>query len=210
MQEDTVKGREEEEDQEKDPMPMPEGFSSATLMSFDETGRADGRGQGAVLELIYECFARGGTEALFKLAAETTPVREFFDASVWVATPPLGRGWGGHTYTHQRQLITSEDLVAIRDSYSIPSNIVLSPSDSHETSRDYRPKHICLNESMLRAGVRIPFEFRVIEALLAFHVSLRMSPPIPGSEGATRQIGTYGGALGLQAAPGLCSILQER
>ncbi|KAL6006509.1 hypothetical protein ACLOJK_037465 [Asimina triloba] len=35
-------------------------MSPAALLSFDETGRADGRGQGMVLELIYEHVARGG------------------------------------------------------------------------------------------------------------------------------------------------------
>ncbi|KAL5986919.1 hypothetical protein ACLOJK_015254 [Asimina triloba] len=71
----------------------------------------------------------------------------------------------------EKRLISFEDLVAIRDYYGIPRSIILSPPEPYESPRDYCPGHICLNESMLRVGVRIPFEFEVVEVLLAFHVS---------------------------------------
>ncbi|KAL5973113.1 hypothetical protein ACLOJK_037139, partial [Asimina triloba] len=77
----------------------------------------------------------------------------------------------------KEQLVTSEDLDVIRDNYNIPSNIILLPPASHETSQEYHPRHLCLNEYMLRAGVRVPFEFRVAKALLAFHISpTRVTP----------------------------------
>ncbi|KAL6000470.1 hypothetical protein ACLOJK_024169 [Asimina triloba] len=95
----------------------------------------------------------------------------------------------------ERQFITFEDLIAIRDSYGIPSSIVLLPSNPYETTRDYRFGHICLNESMLRAEIWIPFEFVVAEALLAFHVS--SAHVIPHSWKV------------IPAALGLCGVLQE-
>ncbi|KAL5986370.1 hypothetical protein ACLOJK_014703 [Asimina triloba] len=75
------------------------------------------------------------------------------------------------------QFLTFEDLGMIRDSYNIPNSIIKLPLASHETSRDYHPRHLCLNEYMLRAGVRVPCEFGVAEALVAFHVSpTRVTP----------------------------------
>ncbi|KAL5988992.1 hypothetical protein ACLOJK_027094 [Asimina triloba] len=75
------------------------------------------------------------------------------------------------------QLITLEDLIVIRDSYGIPRSIALTPLKSHETSWDYRPEYLYLNESILRAGVQIPFEFGVAEVLSAFYVSpARVTP----------------------------------
>ncbi|KAL5978370.1 hypothetical protein ACLOJK_029487 [Asimina triloba] len=71
----------------------------------------------------------------------------------------------------EKQPITLEDLDVIREGYSIPSSIVLSASAVHETSRDHCPGHLYLNECMLGARVRIPFDFRVAEALCAFNVS---------------------------------------
>ncbi|KAL6004123.1 hypothetical protein ACLOJK_004670 [Asimina triloba] len=61
----------------------------------------------------------------------------------------------------EEQPITPEDLNTIREGYNIPISIVLSaPAPAlHETSQDYHPGHLCLNEHMLRAGVRVPFEF---------------------------------------------------
>ncbi|KAL6002270.1 hypothetical protein ACLOJK_034200 [Asimina triloba] len=72
----------------------------------------------------------------------------------------------------EKHLVMSEDLDVIQDNYNIPSSIILSPPTSYETPRDYRPGHLCLNEYMLRAGIQIPFEFGVADALLAFHISL--------------------------------------
>ncbi|KAL6002490.1 hypothetical protein ACLOJK_034423 [Asimina triloba] len=69
-----------------------------------------------------------------------------------------------------KQLITLEDLNVIREGYSILSNIVLSVPVAHETTWDNRPRYLCLNEYMLGVGVRIPFEFGVVEALWAFNV----------------------------------------
>ncbi|KAL5988658.1 hypothetical protein ACLOJK_026756 [Asimina triloba] len=66
--------------------------------------------------------------------------------------------------------IMPEDLDVIQEGYSVPINIVLSLWTLHETSQDYRPGHLCLNEHMLRVVVRVPFEFEVAEALLAFQV----------------------------------------
>ncbi|KAL6000893.1 hypothetical protein ACLOJK_006620 [Asimina triloba] len=103
--------------------------------------------------------------------------RRLFGNSSSIILAQFGGGHASFMMMAGGQLITSEDLVVIRDSYSIPSSIILSLLGPHETSRDYRPRHICLNESMLRAGVWIPFEFRVAEALLAFHVSLGYVTP---------------------------------
>ncbi|KAL5986696.1 hypothetical protein ACLOJK_015029 [Asimina triloba] len=58
-----------------------------------------------------------------------------------------------------------EDLDVIRESYGIPSSIILSALVLHETSNNHCPGHLCLNKCMLRAGVRIPFDFGVAEAL---------------------------------------------
>ncbi|KAL6002637.1 hypothetical protein ACLOJK_022856 [Asimina triloba] len=69
-----------------------------------------------------------------------------------------------------KRLITPKDLNVIREGYSIPSSIVLSASAAHETPRDNRSGYLCLNEYMLGAGVRIPFDFGVAEAFWAFNV----------------------------------------
>ncbi|KAL6013434.1 hypothetical protein ACLOJK_003932 [Asimina triloba] len=77
----------------------------------------------------------------------------------------------------EKHLISSEDLMAIRDSYGIPSSNIMLPLELYESPRDYRPRHICLNKFMLRAGVRISFEFEMTEALLDFHTSpARVTP----------------------------------
>ncbi|KAL6002028.1 hypothetical protein ACLOJK_040592 [Asimina triloba] len=68
------------------------------------------------------------------------------------------------------ELITSEDLNVIREGYNIPSSIVLSAPAAHKTPRDNHPGHLYLNEYMLGAGVRIPFDFGVAEGLWAFNV----------------------------------------
>ncbi|KAL6002359.1 hypothetical protein ACLOJK_034290, partial [Asimina triloba] len=65
----------------------------------------------------------------------------------------------------EKQLITSKDLGMIWVGYGIPASIVLSAPAPHETSRDHRPWLLCLNEYMLGARVRIPFDFEVAEAL---------------------------------------------
>ncbi|KAL5980856.1 hypothetical protein ACLOJK_028776 [Asimina triloba] len=70
----------------------------------------------------------------------------------------------------EKQLITPKDLNVIRESYSISSSIVLSVPAAHETPRDNRPWYLYPNEYMLGAGVRIPFDFRIAEALWAFNV----------------------------------------
>ncbi|KAL6008860.1 hypothetical protein ACLOJK_022086 [Asimina triloba] len=54
--------------------------------------------------------------------------------------------------------------------YQILSNIELLALEPHETLRHHRPKCICLNEFMFKAGIRIPFEFRVAALLQAFCV----------------------------------------
>ncbi|KAL5988763.1 hypothetical protein ACLOJK_026865 [Asimina triloba] len=51
-------------------------------------------------------------------------------------------------------------LVGIWDCYGVPSNIVLSAPELHETPQDYLPWHIFLYESMLKTGVWTPFEFK--------------------------------------------------
>ncbi|KAL6000253.1 hypothetical protein ACLOJK_023948 [Asimina triloba] len=73
--------------------------------------------------------------------------------------------------TLEKQLITLEDLSVIREGYDIPSNVILSASASHETSRDHRPGQLCFNECMLGARVQVPFNFGLAEGLLAFNVS---------------------------------------
>ncbi|KAL5985085.1 hypothetical protein ACLOJK_036321 [Asimina triloba] len=70
----------------------------------------------------------------------------------------------------RKELITLEDLNVIWEDYSVPSSIVLSAPTTHETPRDNRPGLLCLNEHMLGAGVRIPFDFGVAEAFWAFNV----------------------------------------
>ncbi|KAL5983895.1 hypothetical protein ACLOJK_017993 [Asimina triloba] len=65
----------------------------------------------------------------------------------------------------EKRLISSEDLVIIRDCHDIP----LTPK-SHKTPRDYHLGYIYLNECILRAGVQLPFEFGVAKALMTFHV----------------------------------------
>ncbi|KAL5975420.1 hypothetical protein ACLOJK_019742 [Asimina triloba] len=65
-----------------------------------------------------------------------------------------------------KKLITSEDLDVIRKGYYIPASIILSAPAPHETSQDHRPGHLCLNEYMLGARVRIPFNFGVAKELL--------------------------------------------
>ncbi|KAL6002773.1 hypothetical protein ACLOJK_022993 [Asimina triloba] len=69
-----------------------------------------------------------------------------------------------------KQLITPEDLNVIREGNSIPSNIVLSAPAAHETPQDNHLEYLCLNEYMLWAGVQIPFDYGVAEALWAFNV----------------------------------------
>ncbi|KAL5980158.1 hypothetical protein ACLOJK_036625 [Asimina triloba] len=66
--------------------------------------------------------------------------------------------------------LCQKDLNVIREGYSIPSNIILSAPAAHETPRDNRPGHLCLNEHMLGLKVRNPFDFGVAEALWAFNV----------------------------------------
>ncbi|KAL6000280.1 hypothetical protein ACLOJK_023975 [Asimina triloba] len=70
-----------------------------------------------------------------------------------------------------------EDLNVIQESFSIPSNIVLSAPTAHETPRDNHPGYLCQNEYMLGVGVRIPFDFGVAEALWAFNVPLACVVP---------------------------------
>ncbi|KAL5999173.1 hypothetical protein ACLOJK_040623, partial [Asimina triloba] len=69
-----------------------------------------------------------------------------------------------------KQLMNLEDLNVIREGYSLPSSIVLSAPAAHETPRDNRLGHLCLNEHMLGTEVRIPFNFGVAEVLWAFNV----------------------------------------
>ncbi|KAL5980176.1 hypothetical protein ACLOJK_036643 [Asimina triloba] len=129
----------------------------------------------AVLELIYECTARGGIDPSFReesgkqyLHPSSVPYglslripyrrkrdpyskRHLFrNSSSIIITQPEGdhKGpWILQPHPNypasttllilaKRQLITPEDFVAIRDSYSIPSSITLLPPDPYETSRD--------------------------------------------------------------------------
>ncbi|KAL5978935.1 hypothetical protein ACLOJK_018830 [Asimina triloba] len=76
-----------------------------------------------------------------------------------------------------RRLVSSKDLTLIRDCYRIPRGIILSAPELHETPRDHRSGHICLNESMLKAGVLIPFKFGIVKLMLGFRVaSMRIIP----------------------------------
>ncbi|KAL5997373.1 hypothetical protein ACLOJK_008303 [Asimina triloba] len=84
--------------------------------------------------------------------------------------PVEGQRAGKDPRMSGKQLMTLEDLNAIWEGYSFPSSIVLSAPTAHETPRDNRLGHLCPNEHMLGAGVRIPFDFGVAEALWAFNV----------------------------------------
>ncbi|KAL6000558.1 hypothetical protein ACLOJK_024257 [Asimina triloba] len=136
----------------------------------------------------------GGREALMGHIYE----RATQGGSCLVTTPARGRGRGvgpspssvpygssphfsyrkrGGSYLKrakmlEKQLTTFKDLDVIREGYDIPASILLSAPAPHETSRDHRPGHLCLNEYMLGAGVQIPFDFREAKALWAFNVSL--------------------------------------
>ncbi|KAL5980646.1 hypothetical protein ACLOJK_028554 [Asimina triloba] len=133
-------------------------------------------GREAVRKLIYGCTDRG------------IP----FNAFLRVVMPLLGGIKGDDAYPHhqsltscassysmpdrvhpmaEKQFVSSEDLVVVKNCYSIPSSIIPSAPELHETPRDYCPRHICLHESMLKAGIRVPSEFGVAEALLVFHVA---------------------------------------
>ncbi|KAL6004117.1 hypothetical protein ACLOJK_004664 [Asimina triloba] len=137
----------------------------------DDTYRVVRSGREALMGHIYEHAARGGPGGSY------LKLRLFGNSPlIIVVAPKFGRElpliykWE-RAKMLEKQLIMSEDFDVIREGYGIPANIVLSALAPHETSRDYRPGHLYLNEYLLGAGVRIPFDFGVAEALWAFNVS---------------------------------------
>ncbi|KAL6000220.1 hypothetical protein ACLOJK_034898 [Asimina triloba] len=66
----------------------------------------------------------------------------------------------------KRGMITLEDLEFIRARYAIPEMVELFAPEQGETFKDRHLGCICLNKSMLKAGVEIPFEFMVAEGVL--------------------------------------------
>ncbi|KAL6000748.1 hypothetical protein ACLOJK_006474 [Asimina triloba] len=135
--------------------------SSPPFCPSNETARAGRSERKAMLGFIYEHAAR---EGLCAQLASPRPMPTASARALYMRVP-------------LEQFVTSDDLDVIRDSYNIPNSIIMSLPALHETSRDYHLGHLCLNEYMLGVGVRVPFEFGVVEALLAFHVSpARVTP----------------------------------
>ncbi|KAL5979364.1 hypothetical protein ACLOJK_019262 [Asimina triloba] len=152
-----------------------------------QTRRAIRDGSGTLVGCIYERAARGGScarsylDALvdanddpWSIDADNDPCSrrgsggQFLPPSTISYGPTLHflRPQRGGEYLRWRLF----DPNVIREGYNISSSIILSAHAAHETPRDNGPGYLCLNECMLGARVRIPFDFEVAEALRAFNI----------------------------------------
>ncbi|KAL5994277.1 hypothetical protein ACLOJK_035149 [Asimina triloba] len=68
--------------------------------------------------------------------------------------------------------ITAEDLASLRSRYHILDLFDLLAPSARETLRSHREGCICINERMLKAGVRISLEFGISELLSVFGAAL--------------------------------------
>ncbi|KAL5992958.1 hypothetical protein ACLOJK_013878 [Asimina triloba] len=73
--------------------------------------------------------------------------------------------------TSKKGLISSADLASIMAQYGVFMEVELSAVRHDETYKDQRLRYICINEFMLKVGIKLLFKFGVTEALNTFEVT---------------------------------------
>ncbi|KAL5984762.1 hypothetical protein ACLOJK_041384 [Asimina triloba] len=72
--------------------------------------------------------------------------------------------------TSKKRLISLVDLDSVRARYGVPMEVELLTARHDERYKDQRLGFICVNEFVLKFGVKLPFKFGVVEVLNAYEV----------------------------------------
>ncbi|KAL6000693.1 hypothetical protein ACLOJK_006419 [Asimina triloba] len=112
------------------------------------------------------CRISGGLQVLFS----TDLCGSLFALEKAVCAPTASSSFAPFVDQHdgEKRDDTAKDLASLRSRYHIPDYFELLAPSARETFRSHYEGCVCLNEWMFKAGVRIPFDFDILELLHAF------------------------------------------